>query len=98
MNTNRCPNPQCRADLDVWKEVFANDLDKGEHICPPYPRQVRGSKVEVKVGKDAKEIRNRYIASRNFRQAKILQIIKSLQSQLEVDNDNPDKQKATANR
>lgn len=97
MNTNRCPNPQCRADLDVWKEVFANDLDKGEHICLLYPRQVRGSKVLeqiISLLTNAMED----IASRNFRQAKIWQIIKSLQSQLEVDNDNPDKQKATANR
>ena len=28
----KCPN--CGADLEVWKEAFVNDLDKGKHICP----------------------------------------------------------------
>lgn len=31
MTSKLCPN--CKADLEVWKEVFANDVDRGRHVC-----------------------------------------------------------------
>lgn len=32
-----CPNCECA--LDVWAEAFANDIDRGKHICPQWSRK-----------------------------------------------------------
>lgn len=39
----KCPN--CGAVLEVWQEVFQNDLDKGKHICNEKCPEARNSIV-----------------------------------------------------